>query len=130
MDLYEASKPPKEKTWIPKTVLRWLPSERYRAAIVLALGSIAGYFSGPVVAAFTDRWQFPIEAAQVEQLRRDVRDVPCAESQQVIARVIDENILIARKHAENALYYTDPFVTDHWNDVRLIQLPCGEEARK
>lgn len=115
---------------LPGWLTRLLPHERYRGTVLLILGGIAGYLSPPLIAAFIDRWQFPIEAAQVEQLRHDVRDVPCAEAQQVLARVIDENILIARKHAENALYYTDIFVTDRWNDVQLIPLPCGEEARK
>lgn len=111
---------------LPAGVQKLLPHERYRATLVLIVGGFVGYLSPPLVQAFTDRWQFPIEQAQVEQLREDVRSVPCAESQQILARVVEENILIARKHTENRIWYTDPFVTDRWNAIELIQMPCGE----
>lgn len=123
-DLYEFTKPEKRNTWIPPWVLRRLPSERYRATVLLILGGLAGYLSPPLVQAFTDRWQFPLEAARIEQLRHDVATVPCDQSQQVLALVMTTNFEIRRKHTERTLWYTKPFVASGWLAVPLIAVPC------
>lgn len=114
---------------LPSWLIRILPAERYRATFVLLCGGLAGYLSPPLVQALTDRWQFPMEVAEIEQLRADVGRVPCGQVQQVLSLVITKNIEIARKHMENRLWYTDIFVSDRWDQVRLILLPCEEVSQ-
>ena len=113
-------------TWLPSWVLRLLPSERYRATVLLILGGIAGYMSPVFVQAVTDRWQFPLEVARIEQLRIDAAHVNCLLAQQVVNEVVQRNQEITRKHTEVELWYTKLFVAGRWRTVHLITVPCEE----
>ena len=110
---------------LPPILLRLVPHERYRALLVGLVCGLLGYLSPPLIAAFTDRWQFPLERASIEQLRHDSALAPCSQIQQLLVKVMESNMEIARKHRERTLWYTHLFVSPHWLEIPTLEVPCS-----
>lgn len=65
----------------------------------------------------------PGQIAAIEQLRKDVRRVDIAESEDVIGQVTQWNQKIASYQLYNQMWLTAWTVPDQWDSVQSIEIP-------
>lgn len=73
------------------------------------------------------RFEYVSSEASIDQLRRDVRNVNVAESEDVIGQVTDANQQIARMRRWNNIPLAQIFIPNGWDSIALIELPTREK---
>lgn len=114
------------------------PGTRWQALRTLVVGclligcSIVGttVFTQIVTGSISNlqqRMTFPARVAEIDRLRLDVGRAPCGQVQNVLMQVISVNQQISAEQRRLATWWLKYDVTKKWNDVRPIELPCGEK---
>lgn len=94
-------------------------------AVTLAAGSIIGTQVTTGMWTVGMEWvQFPMLRAEIESVRKDVAVAPCSSNAMLVAQSADWNKRIEHEKEANRLWYADRFITDRWNAVERIEMPC------
>ena len=78
-----------------------------------------------IIGRIGEEMSFPGALAEIEQLRKDARNVRFGESEDVIGQVASWNQIIRKKQMYNSLWWADLEFPDGWNKVETIKI--GEE---
>lgn len=92
--------------------------------VMLALAALIGVLVCGIVSV-GNRLEFPMKAAEIEQLRRDSANVISTGAEDVIGQVTQANQDIVSNHACNRTWYCDVLIPDAWDDIRVIEVPKG-----
>ena len=104
------------------------PKETFKTAVVavtLASLSIVGtQLATGLWSVIVARLEFPMIRAQIESLRQDLGQAPCAAIPMIAAHAAEWNITIEHEKESNRHWYSDWAVTDRWNEVPRLEMPC------
>ncbi len=114
------------------------PGTRWAALRTLVIGCVLAGLSimgttvftqviAGMVSNFQQRMTFPARQSEIERLRLDVQKAPCGQIQNVLMSVISVNQQISAEQRRLATWWLQFDVTRKWNNVKPIDLPCGEK---
>ncbi len=77
---------------------------------------------------------FQMDIQKIEWVRRAASEMPCGQAglpfQPLIQEVVAMNERIMYEKESNKHWYSDWSVTDRWNFVNEIPVPCAPQERK
>lgn len=98
------------------------------ATICLATLSIIGTQSAVGLwSVVTSRLEFPMVSAEIESFRRDLATAPCHSIPMLTALASDWNRRITHEQESNRHWYSDWAVTDQWNQIQRLEMPCHRD---
>jgi hypothetical protein len=75
------------------------------------------------IGTLVEHMTYPGKAAEIEQLRQDVKRVALDASEDVYGQAAQMNRIIVSYQAYNKKWWADLAVPDEWDSVRLIEIP-------
>ncbi len=79
--------------------------------------------------SISNRATFRQDVARIEQLRVDSAGIDPSQSEDVIGKVVDVNLSLARKRVCNTQWWCDWMVPDGWDAVPMLPVPGLRVAR-
>lgn len=70
------------------------------------------------------RLDFPMIRSEIESLRRDLQSAPCAAIPMLVSQAAEWNRRLEHEKESNRHWYSDWAVTDQWNSIERLEMPC------
>ncbi len=97
----------------------------------IILGLVGPWASAGLLTSVEHYANFPMEREKIEWVRRAAATLPCGDAMLPYSPIVTEvaywNLEIVHQKEANRLWYSDWAVTDAWNGVEEIPVPCGKD---